>query len=530
MKKIYTIISIAVLALAATSCEDWMNAGPEGSVMTAEQKADAAQKNPSSADADINAIYAKMIDLYAGLGDLGYERHNDFGYAAICLLTDGEADVTSFNIGYNWFQGAFERTNNTLTTSGGLLCNMVWNVYYKVIYACNSVIALIDRENPGAQASNLGQALAVRAFCYLQLAQLYQFNPALDPANLEKPCVPLVEENMSSERQASNPRATVAEVYDLIFGDLNQAVECLAGFKGASKAYVSEATAYGLRARANLVYGKWAEAAEDADKALSLSGATPLSRAEASKPGFVSADAHNVLWANIIVESNDIVQTGIINWPSHLGSMFTDGYTGVGSYRGIPSALFATISDSDVRKGWWLDANGHSNNLDGTVYESWMKEVGADPANAYINVKFGVVDDNMTTLSAAADWTLMRAEELILIKAEGLQRSGSDGKSVLEAFVRECREPAYNCPANVLDEIWRQRRIELWGEGFSFQDYMRLGKDMDRKSSTNWPAAWNYNIPAGHGCLLWRIPLSEIQANQGISESDNNPYVATPTV
>ena len=97
------------------------------------------------------------------------------------------------------------------------------------------------------------------------------------------------------------------------------------------------------------------DAADDAAKALELSGAEPYTLAEVSKPTFTSADAKSVLWANIITETNDIVLTGIINWPSHLSSLFADGYTGVGAYKSISVLLYDKISDTDVRKGWWLN-------------------------------------------------------------------------------------------------------------------------------------------------------------------------------
>ena len=77
------------------------------------------------------------------------------------------------------------------------------------------------------------------------------------------------------------------------------------------------------------------------------------------------------------------------------------------------------------------------------------------------------------------------------------------------------------------DEIWWQRRVELWGEGFAFNDIMRLEKPIIRTNSENWPAAWaDQDVEARNGVLLWRIPQGEIEANKGISESDNNPFVA----
>ena len=529
MKTIKYLSALLVATVLFTACNDWMNAEPEGATKTADQKSEAAAQNPSAAAADISAIYAQFIQLYSGLGDLNYSRHNDFGYAAICMFTEAQGmDFVSPNIGYNWFGYSDWKVirDNTLTTTQGLINHLVWNEYYKIIHACNNVIELVERENPGAMKYALSQALAVRAFCYLQLAQLFQVT--YSDASLSKPCVPLVLDRMPAEQQSNNPRATVAEVFKLIKDDLDYACDSLDGFTRSDKGYVNQAVAFGLRARMNLVMQNWAAAAEDADMALSLSGATPLSITEAGKPGFASAAANNVLWANMVTETNDIVQTGIINWPSHMSTWYGDGYTGVGATRWIASALFDEISASDVRKGWWLNEDLESPLLNAAGYNVMKADIQASGV-AYQNVKFGPGDGTTAGLgAAAADWIIMRAEELILIKAEGLARSGGDGAGTLTAFVQSFRDPSYNVSAHGLsieDEIWWQRRVELWGEGFAWGDIVRLNKDINRKNSTNWPAAWNQNVEASSGIYLWRIPQSEIEANQGISEADNNPVV-----
>ena len=531
MKTISKYVSVLlVAALTFTACEDWMNAEPEGATKTADQKSDAASQNPAAAAADISAIYAQFIQLYAGLGDLGYSRHNDFGYASIRMFMEEQGqDYVSPNIGYNWFNFSdfTKNRDNSLSTTYGLIGHLVWNEYYKIIAACNNVIGLADRDNPGSQRYALSQALAVRAMCYLELAQLFQFT--YSEATLEKACVPIVKENMPADRQLSNPRATVKEVFAMIKADLDYACDSLEGFVRSDKGYVDQAVAFGLRARANLVMKNWAEAAADADKALTLSGATPLSIAEAGVPGFSMAEAHNVLWANIVVETNDVVQTGIVNWPSHLSTFYGDGYTGVGATRWIASALYAEISSSDVRKGWWLNEDLESPLLNAPGYNALKADIIAQDTK-YLNVKFGTGDGTVTGLgAAAADWILMRAEELVLIKAEGLAKSGGDGIGTLTAFVQQFRDPSYNVGVHGLDindEIWWQRRVELWGEGCAWGDIMRLEKNIDRRNSTNWPEKWaKQHVSAGNGILLWRIPQAEIEANQGISEADNNPFV-----
>jgi hypothetical protein len=119
----------------------------------------------------------------------------------------------------------------------------------------------------------------------------------------------------------------------------------------------------------------------------------------------------------------------------------------------------------------------------------------------------------------------MRYEEMILVQAEGLARSGkeAEAKALLEGWVKANRNPEYTCVGDIVDAIWMQRRIELWGEGFSWFDLNRLEKPIIRTTSTNWPAAWIVDVPADHDCRIWTLPDREIQNNDGISEADNNP-------
>jgi len=517
MKTVSKYFFLAVAAcLSLTACESMMDLQPEGATKTDALKQDAYNKIPANAAAEINAIYAQMIALYAG----GTSNHNDFGVASCMMLLESEGqDWIGPNTGYNWFGYAdfYARNYNAAVNL------LMWNTYYKTIAACNMVCASTDPEttNPDLMA-NLGQARAVRAYCYSILAQLYQFT--YNAENASKPCVPIVHESLTAEQQAANPRASLQEVYDFIMADLNYAIPALEGWARADKGAADQAVAYGLRARVNMLLGNYADAAEDAKMAIQVSGAQPYTLADVSKPTFCHAEHNSVIWANMIVESNDVVQTGIINWPSHMSSLYTDGYTGVGTYREISSDLYSKISPTDVRKGWWLDENLESPLLDHPAYAGW-KGNGVP----YANVKFGVPDDDMNNLVADADWTLMRYEEMLLIQAEGLARSNQEAaaKALLEGWVKANRDANYTCKASdeagLVEEIWMQRRIELWGEGFAWFDLNRLEKPIIRTTSSNWPEAWIVDVDAHHDCRIWTLPDREIQNNDGIDESDNNP-------
>lgn len=457
-------------------------------------------------------------------------RHNDFGYPSIMMFTDANGiDVVQQENGYNWSGSDLDFSDRNNTYVAPLI---LWNNLYNMITASNNVIKQIDyNSDDPAQMFALGQMLALRAFSYWNLAQLFQFNYV---GNENKPCVPLITE-LNAEEAAVNgcPRATVAQVYSQILNDLNNAIGLLAsarilGLSRPDKGYIDVSVAYGLRARVNLTMGAWRAAADDAQSAIQASGARPSTKAEASRPAFWTADEPDWMWGIIVNEEDDVAQSGLVNYASHMGS-FNYGYCMYNGGRQINMALYNSINSTDVRKGWWIDNQYYSPNLTQDELD-YIWRYGYGP---YTQVKFAPYNNVLGTDINANDIPLMRIEEMYLILAEGKAMSGEndEAKSFLETFIRVYRDSAYVCPdvtgTALQDEIWRQRRIELWGEGLSWFDIMRLGKDVDRRGA-GYNSYYVYNIPAGSDILLWRIPESEINSNPLISEEDNNPAADAP--
>ena len=121
----------------------------------------------------------------------------------------------------------------------------------------------------------------------------------------------------------------------------------------------------------------------------------------------------------------------------------------------------------------------------------------------------------------------MRVEEMYLIKAEAMAKAGQDGKSFLESFVKTYRDPSYTCNGDVLEAVYFQKRIELWGEGLIWYDVMRLNKGIDRRGG-GFAATVVFDIKPGDPILLWRLPQTEINANVAISDADNNETTPAP--
>ena len=145
----------------------------------------------------------------------------------------------------------------------------------------------------------------------------------------------------------------------------------------------------------------------------------------------------------------------------------------------------------------------------------------------YTNIKFGMKSGCSSTTNNN-DWPLMRVEEMILIKCEGLAKSGKDGeaRTLLENFVKTYRDPNYSSTVagrTLADEIWFQRRVELWMEGFDVVDARRLNKPIVRfhaNKESNCPEAFKFNIKADDPWLNMRFPQTEVDSNHGIVDNE----------
>lgn len=522
MKKIKYIAS-ALMSVALVGCYD-MNTEPMGSTITADQKEAAVNANPERIEASVNGMSA----MFYGFGkNVGEGNHNDLSYPAVMLFTDSRGtDLVSEDIGYNWFGGAVTYSDLSYT---GATTYITWSTFYKQINSVNAVTSMIDPETEDENLQfYLAQAYAIRAFDYFYLAQLYQQTYV---GNEDKPCVPIITEaNMDIAGSEGCPRSTVAEVYEQIMTDLDNAIVLFekSPVKRADKRYINTEVAYGLRARVNLVMNNWLEAAADAAKALELTDATPYTAEQVSKPTMSEIEDNSWMWGILVAETDRPVTSGICNWPSHMGSL-NYGYASVGAWRKISKSLYATIPATDVRKGWFLNEDAYSPNLN-EEQAAYAASAGCPP---YCQMKFGTYKDVVYTSTNANDIPMMRVEEVILMLAEAQAMAGdaAAGAATLQNFVTTYRDPAYTCraetPEEVQNAVWMQRRIELWGEGFSYFDLMRLNKGVDRRGA-GFQEAYIFNIPAGDGALIYRLPKDEIEGNPALEEKDNNPVVSRP--
>ena len=521
--KTHIYISIAATLLIAVSCDKMNQLEPQGGNSLTSQVLQTNQTVPSRINASFNGMFTKL-----GAPDsvFGSGRPDDWGFLMIGFSGDIEAaDVVLVNSGYNWFS-----TCGALTSRNADYANpyVRYAAPYNEIAAANEVIrSYPEGTTDQAAIYNIAQAHAIRAFAYLNLAPYFQFGYAAGGRDL--PCVPIVTED--TENFTENPRASVEEVYQLIISDLTYAIENLEGYVRPDKSRIDVQVAYALRARAYLNMQEWALAAADAEKA--LEGYSPATMAEVSKPFLYDISEHNWIWG-YDMQTDVAMENPYATSSAWLRSFSGDGYSaGTQVYSCCNSLLYDRIPDTDVRKGWWVNSELESPLLAGVTWDGVSgNAVGPleidnvkTPFLPYTNVKFGMFTVGGT--SNDEDWPFIRAEEMILVRAEGLVKSGQtqEGKAVLEDFVRTYRDPSYSADAGgrtLEDEIWFQRRVELWGEGFSNPDTRRLNKPLVRfheGTASNVPAAFRFNMPADDGWWLMRFTSSEKNTNLAIVDN-----------
>ena len=146
-------------------------------MLTEDQKNEVVADNAEKIAGDLNALKDKLIQ-YGIVSTSASTYHFDYGFPSICLMYDQAGqDMVSENDGYNWFSGALTLSDRIPTDTDN---ELIWKLHYQHIMTANSILTKMyadytEEERVDEIANYIGQALASRAFDYLQLIQTYQF-------------------------------------------------------------------------------------------------------------------------------------------------------------------------------------------------------------------------------------------------------------------------------------------------------------------------------------------------------------------
>lgn len=437
--------------------------------------------------------------------------HSDFGQKSIDIMMDLMSnDMIDSNNGW-WYDDVYKFTGRT--QEAGTESNLIWNYYYEIIKGANQTILLVGNLDQGVLTQDLKYVLArskvVRGLAYLQLIQIYQKgNPAMSDAG-----VPIIDPNADVVNGPGFGRLTVQDVYNQIENDLFEGYTELDGYTRADKTSINREVAAGFLARFYLLLKNYPLAVKYAE--IAKSGAS----LDGSKltDGFQHISNSEWLWgADLNGDTSTYYASFFAQMQSfspiyYAANNVTPGYTGqLGHHRTVDVRLYNEVSNTDIRKNWFGPDNGN-------IFRPKTGQI--------YNYKF--YDDTFFE----ADYVYMRVAEMYLIIAEAKAASGNDDDGAAQSLydLISTRDSAYTKSTNtgndLLDEIKKHRRIELWGEGFGLLDMKRWGVGLTRVFSgsthPNDPASY-YNIPAGDPRFTFQIPESEINLNDAIDQADQN--------
>jgi tetratricopeptide (TPR) repeat protein len=438
MKANRLFIYATALMIGASACNKQLDTSPSNAVSE-----DIVLDNIANLTTISEGTWAAMMDDFYG------GTFSNPGYKTIALTSDAMANDVAIMTSKYGFPAAYQFTQMVDKTQARI--SAIWGQLYKIINNSNIILANVDRVSGDSTAKKAlkGQTLALRANTYLTIASFYQFSYLKDSLAKTAP----IYTEPTTEATQGNPRASLQEIYALIFSDLLQARDLLAGYERPAKYKINADVVNGLLARAYLNTGRWEQAAAAADAALRN---YPLMPAADYSKGFNDVNNSEWIWGHPEI-------------PSQSDGSYSFHFLDVSSSTSYYFSFMADpffgdlFEDGDIRK---------------TLF-SWD---GAASREGYLQYKKFKFRADQT-----ADLVLMRSAEALLIKAEGYARAnnlpaGIDALNQLRtARGAKLFEPGSATQDGLVKEILTERRKELWGEGFGLSDIIRNQLPVERK-------------------------------------------------
>ena len=474
----------------ASCSSDFLDAEPQGYISN-DQLQESAKWNPNVMLGQVTGTSLKTFEQGTG----GTTNHDDFGQKSIDIATDlMSGDMVMGGTNYGWFVADANLLNNTKDRNRAY---QIWRYYFQIVKAANSILDANggDGNMPGEDSENrifYGQAKALRAYAYLNLVNLYN-RPYEESKNTK--ALPIYTTQLESK---TVDFSTVDQVYTLIINDLKEAVTALTDQERATKDAPDVYVAYGLLAYAYLQKGEYANAAAAA-KAVIDGGEYPImTPEEILYSGFNSVNIDSWMWAiDLTIDNSPALPTfwGHVDY-------FTYSYAAAGDYKEIADNLYAEIPASDYRR-YWFNKNYLLMPV-GKFYDAARKPMG------------NRLWDN--------DEVYMRVEEMYLILAEASARNNdlSTAQEALGALLANrdaaaAEEVGQLSKDELLEQIYFNWRVEMWGEGRGLMTMKRFKKDVVR-GSNDATAKRGQTIKWNDSRLYFNIPEREITNNPNYKE------------
>ena len=416
------------------SCEDFVTVDPPRNEITQDQ----VFAFDESAEAAVNGIYSSFGSRFTSLFSGESEVYTG-------VLSD---ELSSFSTLDDFIQFS----TNEIDPIEPRLFVVFWQVPYQNIFAANAAIEALRDNNaltPELRNQLLGETLFLRAYLHFYLVNFFGDVPYINTANV----------NVSTTAS----REPMAQVYDKIIADLTEAKSLLAEdfsfFQNDERTRPTKVVATALLARVFLYTGDW-------EKALS-----EVSEVIESGDLILEPDPYDVFLATSRETIWQIVPTGpsgLVN-PTGQGSVFVlnNRPPGVVPSNSLPQValnndLLNTIEAGDLRASDWI----------ATAFDIYKY------SNKYQN---NFIEEEARGMEYSV---LFRLAEMYLIRAEANAQLGNLASAITDLDMIRGRaqlslvqdtNPGIS-QSDLLEAIYRERKIELLAEGHRWFDLKRTGR------------------------------------------------------
>jgi hypothetical protein len=501
--KILFIIFIA--SIFGASCKkSFLDVPAQGSIDEG-----AVLKDPQAAQNLVTGVYNSLY-----LGGFGI---NTVGFLYYVTVEEASDDADPGSIPGDNSQG--ELIHNFIVGPNSFFFDNLWKGYYSGINQANKALDILNKASfDAATVKRLkGEVSFLRGMYYFNLVRLFGGVPKITT-------VPGVEDFHSDSLVT---RASKDEIYALIISDLQFAVDNLP-LKGDPNTQVGRANkgaAEGLLAKVYMYQKNW-QKVSDLTLDVINSGLYSLVKDKGD-----TLKDYNLIFrekpsggvgGNNNSESVFEVQTGINVGENAVSPLYSNGQgpRGKGGWDDLgfgwndPSAdLAAAYEPGDTRRaGTIIFINptvnpGGPGNVGTVLWDGFRLPTQDSVANPRYNYK-GYVSPiaESAQVSGSKDnkpknIRLMRYPEILLMYAEAQINLGSAGAAIAPVNMIRNRASLPSLASVTIDDVWKERRLELAMEQDRFFDLVRTGRALSVLGSRGFKAGKNEVFP---------IPQAEI--------------------
>ena len=365
---------------------------------------------------------------------------------------------------------------------------------YTMTRRANAILENIDKFS-GAFGNNAkGEALAMRAMTYFDMSRMFSktYQNATD-ADFTLPYVTSTDANIKP------PSEPLKGFYDKVLADLNAALPLINATNGVGR--LNKAAVAGLLSRVNLYKGDWAATITAANTAL---GTSPNLPSIANFPLIWKDETESGVLFKILNSTVDNVSTQGVNYSQTQNNEIKSEFVVEWNF----NKLFIP---SDIRTSTYIKTSLLSN----TLYNNVVKYTGGT------GKPLGVQDAKV-----------LRTAEVLLNRMEAYYRSGDLTSALSDLnLLKRNRYTGFTdislSGQPLLDEILKERRLELAFEGDRFWDLKRRNQGVTRDGTKGAQADGTgtpyqsvfLTLPAGDTRFQFPYPFAETSFNPNLRQN-----------